>query len=146
MPPNPEIRASDADRDRVAAALREHCAQGRITMDELYERLEATYAAKTLGDLQKVTADLPEIDLYELPVPASQHGGPPVPRSRSGLARHHGLHGHWRGYATANLICITVWVVSCVSTGALLFPWWIWLAGPWGALLLARMLFGDRRD
>jgi hypothetical protein len=54
----------------VAEALREHCAQGRITMQELDERLDAVYRAKTLGDLQDVLADLPEDDLYQLPVPA----------------------------------------------------------------------------
>ena len=72
MAPNPDIRASDADRDRVAASLREHCAEGRITMDELDERLESVYGAKTLGQLQEITSDLPEEDLYQLPVPASQ--------------------------------------------------------------------------
>ena len=66
---NPEVRASDRDRDRVAEALKEHCAQGRLTMDELTERLDAVYTAKTLGDLQVLVNDLPEVD-YELPVPA----------------------------------------------------------------------------
>jgi hypothetical protein len=46
---NPDMRASDADRDRVAAALREHSVEGRITLDELNERLETTYSARTLG-------------------------------------------------------------------------------------------------
>lgn len=81
MAPNPDIRASDADRDRVAASLREHCALGRITMDELQERLESVYAARTLGQLQEVTSDLPEEDLYQLPVPASQ------PKSTASPAR-----------------------------------------------------------
>ncbi len=49
MAPNPDVRASDADRDRVAASLREHCALGRITMDELQERLDSVYEAKTSG-------------------------------------------------------------------------------------------------
>jgi hypothetical protein len=54
-----ELRASDTDRERVADRLREAAAQGQITMDELEERLETTYSAKTFGDLVPVTADLP---------------------------------------------------------------------------------------
>ena len=147
MPPNPEMRASDADRDRTAAALREHCAQGRITMDELQERLDAAYAAKTVGDLDRVTKDLPEIDLYALPVPAEQKSGTVTPRRHGTLSeRGHGLPGYWRAYATVNLICFTVWLVSCLSTGQLVFPWWIWLAGGWGAALLARTFFGSGRS
>lgn len=53
------LRASDADRERVAERLREAATHGEITLDELDERLEAAYAAKTFGELVPVTADLP---------------------------------------------------------------------------------------
>jgi hypothetical protein len=53
------MRASDADRERVAQVLHGALAEGRITMDELEERLTTVYAAKTLGDLVPVTADIP---------------------------------------------------------------------------------------
>ena len=53
------MRVSDAERDQVAEVLREAAAQGRITLDELDERLDATYAAKTYADLEPLTADLP---------------------------------------------------------------------------------------
>jgi uncharacterized protein DUF1707 len=53
------IRASDADRDRVTAQLRDHFAAGRITPSELDERLSAALSAKTLGDLRRIMADLP---------------------------------------------------------------------------------------
>ena len=53
------FRTSDADRDRVAALLRDHFAAGRLTLSELDERLTATLAAKTFGDLRRVLADLP---------------------------------------------------------------------------------------
>ena len=46
------IRASDADRDRVTAQLRDHFAAGRITPGELDERLSAALNAKTFGDLR----------------------------------------------------------------------------------------------
>ena len=53
------MRVSDSDRERAADVLREAAGHGRITMDELDERLELTYAAKTYADLAAVTRDLP---------------------------------------------------------------------------------------
>ncbi|MGN9784734.1 DUF1707 SHOCT-like domain-containing protein [Nonomuraea sp. ZG12] len=53
-----ELRASDADRERVAQVLQDAHADGRLMLDELEERLTTVYAARTLGDLAQVTADL----------------------------------------------------------------------------------------
>jgi hypothetical protein len=53
------LRASDADRERVAEVLREAAGDGRLTMDELDERLDAVYAAKTYAELEPITHDLP---------------------------------------------------------------------------------------
>jgi len=53
------MRASDADRERVAQVLHGALSEGRITMDELEERLTTVYGAKTLGELVPVTVDLP---------------------------------------------------------------------------------------
>src|ERR1700760_4254415 len=55
----PDLRISDIDRDRAAEVLREAHAQGRITVDELDERLTSVYSAKTFADLVPVTRDLP---------------------------------------------------------------------------------------
>jgi hypothetical protein len=57
-----ELRASDADRDRTAAALASALAAGRLTHAEHADRLDAAYAAKTLGDLVPLTRDLPAED------------------------------------------------------------------------------------
>jgi Domain of unknown function (DUF1707) len=57
-----ELRASDADRDRTAATLGNALASGRLTTTEHAERLDATYAAKTLGELTLLTRDLPAED------------------------------------------------------------------------------------
>jgi hypothetical protein len=57
--PGPDLRASDADRERVADILREALAEGRLDMEEFQERLDATYRAKTYGELVPVTRDLP---------------------------------------------------------------------------------------
>jgi hypothetical protein len=53
------LRISDADRHQVAEILREAAGDGRIDLDELDERLEATYAARTYADLVPITLDLP---------------------------------------------------------------------------------------
>ena len=67
MPGDPRIRASDADRDRATALLREHHAAGRLTAEEFNERMDAALDAKTLGEIDDLLADLPVIDLYRLP-------------------------------------------------------------------------------
>jgi len=54
-----ELRASDHDRDRVAEVLREAAGDGRLSLDELDERLGAVYSAKTYGELEPITRDLP---------------------------------------------------------------------------------------
>ncbi len=53
------LRVSDEDRHKVAEILRDAAGDGRIDLDELDERLEATYAAKTYADLVPITVDLP---------------------------------------------------------------------------------------
>ncbi|MEV8630522.1 DUF1707 domain-containing protein [Streptosporangium sp. NPDC051023] len=58
---NPALRASDADRDRVATVLAEALATGRLTSVEHADRLEATYNAVTVGELAPITGDLPDI-------------------------------------------------------------------------------------
>lgn len=55
------MRASDAERERAAEALRRHHADGRLTTEEFEERTERAYAAKTLGDLDRLFADLPRL-------------------------------------------------------------------------------------
>jgi hypothetical protein len=64
------IRVSDADREQVTGRLREHFAEGRLTRDELDERVTAALSAKTVGDLRRVMVDLPE------PAPVLAGAGP----------------------------------------------------------------------
>ncbi len=61
QPPAPYMRAGDADRDAAAAALGEHFAQGRLTLDELDARLDAALTACTHGELSRAARDLPDI-------------------------------------------------------------------------------------
>ena len=75
--PDPNLRASDADRERIVEQLRQHTADGRLTMDEFEQRMAAAYAAKTYGELAQLTRDLP-VDLG-----ARSRGagfGPPPPQ------------------------------------------------------------------
>jgi uncharacterized protein DUF1707 len=60
MAPGYNVRVGDADREAVAAQLREHYADGRLTLEELNERLDQAFAAKTRDDLNTVTRDLPQ--------------------------------------------------------------------------------------
>ncbi|MEV6571028.1 DUF1707 domain-containing protein [Streptomyces sp. NPDC051577] len=57
--PLPELRASDADRDRVVERLRDAVAEGRLDMEEFEERLEVAYTSRTYGELEPLTRDLP---------------------------------------------------------------------------------------
>ena len=54
-----EMRVGDAEREAAAAELREHYASGRLTLDELNERIDKAFAAKTRGDLNAAMTDLP---------------------------------------------------------------------------------------
>lgn len=54
-----EMRVGDAEREATATELREHYASGRLTLDELNERLDKAFAAKTRGDLNSLMVDLP---------------------------------------------------------------------------------------
>lgn len=73
------LRVSDKERHDVAEILREAAGEGRITLDELEERLEAAYAARTYADLAPLTADLPGVGAARLPAPrAAAH----VPATR----------------------------------------------------------------
>ena len=83
----PELRISDTDRDRTAEVLREAHAHGRITVDELDERLTSVYTAKTYADLVPITRDLPAVQDAAAPtrnVRSSRIGG--TPRFRMSLA------------------------------------------------------------
>lgn len=70
----PELRASDADRERVADRLRDALAEGRLDMDEFGERLDIAYRARTYAELEPLTRDLPAAGTT--PSTALAHGTP----------------------------------------------------------------------
>jgi hypothetical protein len=93
------MRVSDSDREQAAEVLREAAGQGRISLDELDERLEAAYAAKTYADLATVTHDLPQAAQALSPAAratqVSRIGG--TPRSKFSVAVMSGARrmGRW---------------------------------------------------
>jgi Flp pilus assembly protein TadB len=79
--PYAEIRASDAERERVVAFLREHALQGRLNHDELEERIGLAYAAVYVGDLERLVRDLPRPSAPAArrhPAPARRHRPTPA--------------------------------------------------------------------
>lgn len=137
---NPSLRASDADRDAVLDRLRSAHAEGRLTAEEFSERMDTALSARTMGDLAILTADLPA----SLPARARTgdevDAGRPARRER-GWADH-GLRVAWGAWLTAVLVNLAIWGAVSVSNGDPVYFWPMWVAGPWGAVLLARTLRG----
>jgi hypothetical protein len=91
VPDKGNLRASDADRERVAEILREAAGDGRVSMEELDERLDAVYAAKTYAELEPITRDLPDPGTPNMPARATAPAGDParfggVPTSHTAVA------------------------------------------------------------
>ena len=74
MAPGPDQRIGDADREAAAAHLREHYAQGRLTLEEFTTRLDAVFAAITQSQLSALTRDLPPIADPPAPRPVTAAG------------------------------------------------------------------------
>src|SRR3954451_10930243 len=107
------LRASDADRERVAELLREHYGAGRLSDDDLSERVEAAYGATTRSELAALTADLP-----------SAH------RSRRGRRRSRlemSVRTHLAVYLVVNVMLIGIWAASGGG-----YFWPIWPILGWG--------------
>jgi Domain of unknown function (DUF1707) len=127
VPGDPRMRASDADRDRVAALLREHHADGRLTTDEVRERLDRALEAKTIGDLDALMTDLPHLDLS--PQAQSLRAGgsaraPAGPRQPGG--------GVARQDAALRVAALAVIVAGYCILGLVFGIWWF----PWYLVVL----------
>ena len=97
--PAGDLRVGDADRERVAALLRVHAAEGRLTTDELEERLEGAYGARTGRELRAQLADLPR-------------ERPSLPRRRPAIP--------------VVPLGIMVLIAAALATGAWWLMWMIW--------------------
>jgi hypothetical protein len=107
-----ELRASDGDRERTVDELRAHSADGRLTVEELEERVQRALAARTIGELAELTRDLPE----QPPRPA------PPRRRRADV----------RAFLAVMALLIAIWAL----TGAGYF-WPVWPLIGWGFFVLS---------
>jgi Domain of unknown function (DUF1707) len=102
--PDPNLRAADADRERIAERLRKSHAEGRLDIDEFQQRLQRCFEAKTLGELSELVTDLPRED---------EHG------------ERRPLGGPWRWRLTPLVaILIGLLVVSAASEHHF---FWLWI-------------------
>ena len=126
------MRASDAEREAVTARLRDHYAEGRLTQDELDERVSAALNAKTFGELRTLTTDLPG----PAPVPPrtaarpSWDGPPPW--------RHHRRHRPPVGL----LLLIALLVLLASGGGWALFAFFRLILVFWLVMTLTRLAIG----
>jgi hypothetical protein len=149
VPSDPRIRASDADRDRATALLREHHAAGRLTAEEFHDRMDRALDAKTLGEIDDLMADLPAIDLYQLPASSLRRGAPGahqslVPRDSKGSAspvRFPPGTVAMAAWATVTAALVAIWAVMAVLGGTW-FPWWALVAVPWIWVIIRRRQHG----
>jgi Domain of unknown function (DUF1707) len=110
------LRASDAERERVVELLRAHAAEGRLSADELEERLGAAYAAQTRADLRPLLADLPA-------------ASPARPAAR----RPAQLAAAWSAFAAVAVVMIGLWALAGFGSF-----WPAWPIGIWAICLLAK--------
>jgi Domain of unknown function (DUF1707) len=111
-----DFRASDADRDRAVQDLREHFAAGRLTGDEMDERIQAAYAARTDGDLRRLLADLPQ-----LPITQAQQKAALAERRRH--LQRQVLQQSGGGLALF-LVCTVIWLADGAHRGSF-WPAWV---------------------
>jgi hypothetical protein len=135
----PDLRISDADREAAAAHLREHYAQGRLTLEEFNQRLDDVFTATTRSQLRALTSDLPPA-AAPAPLPAA---GPMAGRERA----------RRRGRARLGAIPVIIAaLVACLVVFGLHLPMFLW-PGKLAILLaifaavrwLVRLLWGFSR-
>ncbi|MDQ1397075.1 MAG: hypothetical protein QOG64_2334, partial [Acidimicrobiaceae bacterium] len=105
LPERPdEMRISDADRERLIAVLRDHCADGRLTLDEFGDRVSEVLVARTAGELEMVTRQLPVVLATTALEP--QRRQRPVTRWSVAIMGGHSQKGRWRLRERMNAVAI----------------------------------------
>ncbi len=144
------LRAGDSDRAKVADRLRVALDEGRLSLTEYDDRLRQAYAAKTYGELDELLVDLPAAASPErsqlLPSEAGGAGqavpsAPGVPGARPAEVRRW-IAGIWATWLVAVFVNVVIWASVSLGNGELVYFWPIWVAGPWGAVLLAITISG----
>jgi uncharacterized protein DUF1707 len=134
------MRASDGDRQRVVERLQGALEDGRLSMDEFTDRTGLAFHAVTYGDLAPLCADLPAAApvIAASPVIAATPAASAVPARPGYLA---GLpmvlKVLWTTWLVAVSVNVVVWALVADPAGQLSDPWPLWVAGPYGAVLVA---------
>ena len=132
MATGPGPRVSDADREAAAARLREHYAQGRLTLEEFHHRLNAAFKAATQSQLTAITRDLPRTE-SQAPLPSTATGNG---RERAGQQRRPGSRAR-PGVIPVIVAALVAWLlVSGLQLGIFTWP---------GRLALFLMIFAAIR-
>lgn len=126
------MRAADADRERVIERLRIAHGEGRLDIHEFDERVAAVWRAQTYGELDALTRDLP---------PETATPSPAVPGTVSRSAESHSpARSAWEAWLAVSVLNVGIWAIVCFTAGEWIYPWWVWIAGPWGLVLLVSRL------
>ncbi|MEV5649659.1 DUF1707 domain-containing protein [Nocardia sp. NPDC052254] len=113
---NENVRASDADREKIVERLRSAMDEGRLNLAEFDERVQQVYVARTYGELSPILSDLPAV--RDEPRSSRPKRVPPW------------VLIMWTPWVFVNVLCIVIWL----ATGAGYF-WPFWVAVPWGLAL-----------
>ena len=106
------LRASDADREQLVEQLRQHHTEGRLTLEELTERTERAYAARTLGDLDALTTDLPAGSPGAGTAPAGAPGPDRPPAAAGQAAARAALLRSLLWNGLLSVVLLVVWAMS----------------------------------
>jgi hypothetical protein len=134
------MRASDNDREKIAGRLRDAHAEGRLSINEFQDRLDALYAATTYGELEPLVRDIPVIPTHKTPEivkPTPSAATPPASTRPRRTRGDKAMGVLWTIWACAVSVNLVVWVLVSISNGEAEYFWPVWVAGPWGAILLA---------
>jgi hypothetical protein len=139
-------RAGDADRERVAERLRVALEEGRLNLQEYDDRLREAYAARTYADLDKLVADIPGVapvsSSQVVPSDGAQLRWRPAADGRYPDATRHWVLEQWSSWVRVVAICVAIWAAVWIVGGERAYFWPVWVAGPWGALILVQTING----
>lgn len=130
----PGTRASDAERNAIVAQLGTHLADGRLDLGEYDLRVAKVYATTTRDELAVVLSDLPALTKQQqAAAPVERKPGTRFPIWQRIEA------GSWLG---VSVIVLVIWGLISLTAGELTYFWPMWVIGPWGAVLVFRVITG----
>ncbi|MFD6855770.1 DUF1707 domain-containing protein [Rhodococcus sp. NPDC060090] len=123
-------RLSDSERDQYVSELSQHVGTGRLTIEEFDRRAAAVYASQIVAEARAQFSDLPQ----------STPPAPPVTARSPRLPLHQRVE--WSAWLGVSAINVLVWALVSLGTTSMVYPWPLWVIGPWGLVLLGRTVLG----